>query len=102
MGSIPSEVDVEPAQKPRKRIVLCRGQYCNLDRRADKLYKQLQPLIDDINGGDYPLRIKLETANCLSMCGAGPNCLVEPGDLAFNRLDADELRRIVDEYLRKA
>jgi (2Fe-2S) ferredoxin len=72
-----------------------------MDRRADKLYKQLQPMIDELNGDTYPPLVRLEIANCLSMCGAGPNCLIHPGALPFNHLDAGKLKAIVEEYLKE-
>jgi (2Fe-2S) ferredoxin len=83
----------------RKRVVLCRGQYCNMSGRADKLYRLLQSMIDDLNGGEYPPRIKLENANCLDMCGAGPNCIIYPENIVCNHLDEESLKRIVDEHL---
>lgn len=86
--------------KPQKRLVLCRGQFCNIDRRADKLYRTISPLIDALNGEGYPPRVRLVTANCLSMCGAGPNCIIQPGGRPFNKLDADRLREIVERYLK--
>lgn len=86
----------------RKRVVLCRGQFCNESRRADKLYALLQPLLDDINGGDYPPRVRLETATCLSMCGAGPNLIIYPDKIECHWVDEAALRRIVDDHLRAA
>lgn len=80
--------------RPR-RIVLCRGQYCNLDRRADTIHAALQPLVEAANGEAYPPRIRLETANCLSMCGAGPNALVYPEGRVFNRLDTGRLSELL-------
>jgi (2Fe-2S) ferredoxin len=85
----------------RKRIVLCRGQYCNLDRRADKLLKRLEALVDEINGDQYPKPVKLEIANCLSMCGAGPNLVIYPDGLVFNGVDEKMLDQIVNEYVRQ-
>lgn len=82
-------------QKSRHRIVLCRGQYCNMDRRADKLHKQLEALLAEVNGDAYPPPIKLTTANCLSMCGAGPNCIIYPENEAHNALDAEKIAALV-------
>ncbi|MEO8611717.1 MAG: (2Fe-2S) ferredoxin domain-containing protein [Chloroflexota bacterium] len=85
----------------RKRIVLCRGQYCNMGRRADKLYPQLEKLVDEINGDQYPKPVKLEIANCLSMCGAGPNLMIYPDGVACNGIEENMLEEIVDTYLRE-
>lgn len=85
--------------RSRHRVVLCMGEYCNLGRRADKLYKTLQPLITEMNGGTYPPCIKLETARCLSMCGQGPNLVIYPEDAAFNQLDEVTLEQIIREHL---
>ncbi len=89
----------EKLKPKRRRVVLCMGTYCNMDRRAQKLYPRLQTLIDEINGDTYPPFVRLETANCLSMCGAGPNLMLYPDVLAFNHLNEAELNRIIRDYL---
>lgn len=86
--------------KQRVRIVVCRGQYCNLSRRADKLLKRLEPLVDALNGDQYPKPVKLEIANCLSMCGAGPNIVIYPVGVVCNAVDETMLDQIVDNYVR--
>jgi (2Fe-2S) ferredoxin len=75
----------EPTPVRRKRIVLCRGQYCNLDRRADQ----------------YPKSIKLEIATCLSMCGAGPNLVIYPEAFVCNGVSESMLDRIINEHVRE-
>ncbi len=84
----------------RKRVVVCRGQYCNMGRRADKLLKRLEPLLDEINGDQYPKPVKLEIANCLSMCGAGPNIVIYPEGVICNGVDETMLEAIVDEHVK--
>jgi NADH:ubiquinone oxidoreductase subunit E len=86
----------------RTRIVLCMGEYCNLGRRAEKLYRLIEPQVSAINAG-YALNerpLKLETARCLSMCAIGPNCVIYPQDEVFNKLDeagvADLLALVMD------
>ncbi|MCA0452916.1 MAG: (2Fe-2S) ferredoxin domain-containing protein [Chloroflexi bacterium] len=83
----------------RKRVVVCRGQYCNMGRRADKVLKRLEVLVDDINGDQYPKPVKLEIANCLSMCGAGPNLVIYPEGAVFNGVDETQLDAIVRDHL---
>lgn len=75
------------------------GAYCNMDRRAKPLYRLLQERVDALNGDAYPPPVRLETANCLSMCGAGPNIMLYPDALAFNHVDEAEIERIVAEHL---
>lgn len=84
----------------RKRVVVCRGQYCNMGRRVDKLLKRLEPMVDAINGDQYPKLVKLEIANCLSMCGAGPNIVIYPEGVICNGVDESMLDAIVDEYVK--
>jgi (2Fe-2S) ferredoxin len=84
----------------RKRVVVCRGQFCNMGRRADKLLKRLEVLVDEVNGDQYPKPIKLEIANCLSMCGAGPNIVIYPEGVICNGVDEAMLDGIVDKYLK--
>ena len=84
----------------RKRVVVCRGQFCNMGRRADKLLKRLEVLVDQVNDDQYPKPIKLEIANCLSMCGAGPNIVIYPEGVICNGVDEAMLDGIVDKYLK--
>lgn len=81
----------------RKRVVLCMGEFCNLGRRADKLYRQLQPLVTEANA--HGANLKLETARCLNMCGAGPNLIIYPDNLIFNDMDEAKLADIASEHL---
>jgi (2Fe-2S) ferredoxin len=69
------------------------GEYCSLGRRADKLYKQLQPAL-----AGQPC-YKLETARCLSMCAIGPNLVIYPDDLVFNKLDETQLAAVIRDHL---
>jgi (2Fe-2S) ferredoxin len=43
--------------------------------------------------------LKLETANCLSMCALAPNLVLYPADDVYNKLDESALRRMIDEKL---
>jgi (2Fe-2S) ferredoxin len=72
-----------------------------MSRRADKLLQRLEVLIDDINGDQYPKPVKLETANCLSMCGAGPNLMIYPDAIACNGVEEAMLEEIVNAHLRE-
>jgi (2Fe-2S) ferredoxin len=83
----------------RRRIVVCRGQFYNESRRADQLLRILQPIIDELNGDTYPPTIKLETANCLSMCGGGPNLIIYPEGIICNRVKETDLKSIVKAHL---
>jgi (2Fe-2S) ferredoxin len=84
----------------RQRIVLCRGQYCNLGQRADKLCQRLEAALVEINGDQYPRPIKLETANCLSMCGAGPNLVLYPEGKVFCHVDETTLVEFIKTHLK--
>jgi (2Fe-2S) ferredoxin len=92
----------DPPPPRRTRIVLCRGQYCNMSRRADKLYKRLEVLVDDINGDQYPKPVKLEIASCLDMCGAGPNLVIYPDGIVCNGVEENMLDQIVTEHVKKS
>ncbi len=84
----------------RRRVVLCMGQYCNMNRRAKPLHKLLETEIIEINGDEFPGPVKLEIANCLSMCGAGPNLMLYPQAQMVNGLDEAKLRRVIQEKLK--
>ncbi len=81
----------------RKRIVLCMGEFCNLGRRGDKLYRQLQPLVSEANA--QGANLKLETARCLNMCEVGPNLIIYPDSLIFNDMDEAKLAAIAREHI---
>ena len=70
-----------------------------MGRRADKLLKRLEILVDEVNGDQYPKPVKLEIANCLSMCGNGPNLIIYPEALAFNAVEENMLENIVADHL---
>lgn len=78
----------------RIRIVLCMGQYCNMDRRAARLLKELETLVAQAANQPQQPIIRIETASCLSMCGAGPNCMIYPGRITLNGVTVETLRQL--------
>lgn len=84
----------------RKRLVVCRGQFCNMGRRADKLLKRLEVAVEEVNGGLYPKPLKPEIASCLSMCGAGPNMVIYPEGVVYNGVDEAMLETIIRDHLK--
>ena len=84
----------------KRRVVLCLGEYCNLGRRADKLWRILEPAVAGLNGDARPPCLKLERANCLSLCALGPNLVIYPEDLVFSKLDEAQVREIIARELR--
>ena len=85
----------------RKRLVVCRGVYCNAGRRADHNFEKLRPHLDELNGDAYPPPIKVEIASCLSMCGIGPNLIIYPDKIVCNGVDEDQVEQIVNDYLKE-
>ena len=65
------------------RLVICRGQFCNMDRRGDKNLAAVEEALA-ARSDHEAVYVKVTTANCLSMCGAGPNAVLYPGNRAFN------------------
>lgn len=91
----------DPDAPRQLRLVLCRGHYCNLSRRADRLYGRLETLVRQMNESQQMTSVKLETANCLSVCGAGPNLIVYPAHDVFNAVELDQLEAILARYVPK-
>jgi (2Fe-2S) ferredoxin len=78
------------------------GAFCNQSERAEPLYERLRQELGDpmpaFMARGKP--IHWETASCLSMCGAGPNLIVYPEDIAFNHLTLEKLEAIIEQYVR--
>lgn len=90
-----------PTPPKRKRIVVCRGQYCNLGGRADKFYKCIEAAIREEDGDLYPPSIKLEIANCMSMCGSAPNIGVFPAGGLFPEMTDEKLEVFIEKQIKK-
>jgi (2Fe-2S) ferredoxin len=87
------------ATAKKRRVVLCMGEYCNLSRRADRLWRILEPAIAELNGDTRPPCLKLERASCLSLCAVGPNLVIYPEDRVFSKLDEAAVRQIIADEL---
>ncbi len=89
--------------KPKKRLVLCMGQYCNHAGQAEPLYERLRDELGDPCPA-FMARgpVSWETASCLDMCGGGPNMVIYPGEIWYNQLDLETLERAIREHIRDA
>ena len=81
----------------RRRIVLCMGPYCNQGGQAEPLYNALAAVLGEPCPA-FMARDPLhwETANCLSMCGAGPNLIIYPDETVLHHLDPGMLRAVIE------
>jgi (2Fe-2S) ferredoxin len=85
----------------RKRLVLCMGQHCNHNSLAEPLYERLRQELGDPRPAFMSRApITWETANCLSMCGLGPNLVIYPEKIVYHALDLDTLERIIADHVR--
>ncbi len=84
----------------KRRLVLCMGQYCNQRGQAEPLYSKMTELLGE-RGPAWAAKgpVRWEIATCLDMCGAGPNLVVYPEDVAHNHLDVPSLEIIVRQCL---
>ena len=91
---------------PRKRRgVLCMGAYCNRGGQAEPFYQRLCDAFGEPGPAwavRKPQRVKWEIANCLSMCGAGPNLVIHPVDELHHHLTTTALETIIAQELSAA
>ena len=87
----------------KKRILLCMGAFCNQGNRAEPLYDCLTRILGE-RGPAWATKgpIRWEIANCLDMCGAGPNLIIYPGEDCHNHLDKATLEAIVEALLTES
>src|SRR5271165_3774830 len=80
----------------RRRLVLCMGPYCNLSGHAEPLYDCLvRRLGERAPAWASKGPVRWEIANCLSMCGAGPNMITYPGEECYNHVDLPTPERVI-------
>jgi (2Fe-2S) ferredoxin len=92
---------VKPVMTPYARhILICTGHACDPDALAPALYASLPALLGDLAHYRNPRRVKRGLCPCLGVCSAGPIVVVYPEGVWYARVNADMLRRIVDEHLR--
>ena len=89
-------------QKPRRRIVLCMGRYCNQGGQAESLEACLTEYLGE-RGPAWRMKgpVRWEIANCLSYCGAGPNLILYPEDEIHHHMDRDTLEALVRSWLEQ-
>jgi len=87
----------------KRRLVLCMGQYCNLRGQAEPLYDKMTELLGE-RGPAWAAKgpVRWEIASCLDMCGAGPNLVVYPENVAHNHLDVKTLESIVRQCVEES
>ncbi len=93
--------NAKPVMAPYARhILICTGRACDPDGKALALYESLPALLGDLAEYRNPRRAKRGMCPCLGVCSSGPIVVVYPEGVWYARVDANMLRRIVDEHLR--
>jgi (2Fe-2S) ferredoxin len=84
-----------------RRIVLCMGPYCNQGGRAEAFYERLRAeLGDPVPAFMARGPVSWETANCLDMCGGGPNLVIYPDETWYHQLDPAALEQVITDIVR--
>lgn len=79
-------------------LIVCLGVNCTAIGAASGggrvLYDHLDSLLSEADPFDPPF--ELRTANCLDMCGLGPNVVIHPGNHRHNHVDVTRLAVLLD------
>lgn len=80
------------------RLVLCMGRTCNDRGDAEPLYECMVSRLGEPHDFRSKATIRWEVANCLSLCGSGPNLMLFPEFIHYARTNLKKLDAIIDEF----
>lgn len=81
------------------RLVLCMGKNCNARGDAEPLYERLVARLGEPHDFRSKALARWEIANCLNLCGSGPNLMLFPHFIHYDRTTLKKMDRIIDEFI---
>ncbi len=79
----------------RLHIIICNDSDCS-EKGSQQLYENLKQLVKD---KDLKETVKVSKSTCLDDCEIGPNLLVYPHGIIYNRVGAQDLEKILVAHL---
>lgn len=91
-------------QHQKTRLVLCMGKTCNANGDAEPLFEAMQARLGEPSDFRCKKTVRWEIANCLSLCGSGPNLMLFPEFKHYARTNPKKIEAIIEafESLREA
>lgn len=87
---------VNCSMKPyRLHMIICNDSDCS-ERGSQQLYENLKQLVKD---KDLKETVKVSKSTCLDDCEIGPNLLVYPQGIIYNKVEAQDLEKILTAHL---
>lgn len=80
----------------RLHILACNDSDCS-SLGSEQLYQRLKELVKDKG---LKVEVKVSKSTCLGDCESGPNVLVYPEAILYNKVTLDDLEKIVDAHLK--
>ena len=81
------------------RLVLCKGKTCNANGDAEPLYARMVEALGEPSDFRCKKHVRWEIANCLSLCGSGPNLMLFPEFKHYDRTNPKKLEKIIQEFI---
>ncbi len=79
----------------RLHILICNDSDCS-EKGSQQLYENLKQLVKE---KDLKETVKVSKSTCLDDCEIGPNLLVYPQGIIYNKVDAQDLEKILVAHL---
>ncbi|MEZ7892141.1 MAG: (2Fe-2S) ferredoxin domain-containing protein [Candidatus Wallbacteria bacterium] len=72
------------------------GAVCCKNGGSEEIYRKLK---EYVKANDFGGKVKITQSRCFSMCPDGPNMVIYPEQIWFNKVTAGDIEEIIKKYI---